>query len=209
MGKTAKLCTLVLLFGMAAAAIAEESLALPGYGRTYSSTSGVRGYWFQAPTNFVMTGFRVPNEGGHAEQTLEVVRFNGNTPPPAYPNTTNDFVSLYRQVRQAAGAILRPATPIAVAAGEVIGIYGGCGDAGSNTLYMSYGTPPGPFGSAIFGQPTTLTRSGMQYNLINEPMHNIWQEAAYEVSRVEMYYDIPEPAAFALLGLLGLTLRRR
>lgn len=190
---------LVLIVGLCVStAVAQTMMPLPPYGNTYSGN--VRGYWFTAPVNFTIVGLRVPDEQNYGLQSVEVVRFNNNTPPPAYPGTTNDFVSLARFVDQPSANIL--AVNIPVAAGEVIGIYGQCG------TRCSYGTPAGPFQTEILGQPTTLTRSGMQYTLNSGPMHDIWQEAAYQVSRVEMYY-IPEPASLMLLAVAGLVLRRR
>lgn len=150
--------------------------------------------------NFEIVGLRVPDEQNFGLQSVEVVRFNNNVPPPAFPAVTNDFVSLARFIDQPSANILPVSIP--VAAGEVIGIYGQCGNRNS------YAASVGPFQTEIFGQPTTLTRSGMQFTLNSGPMRDIWQEAAFEVSRVEMYY-IPEPASLMLLAVAGLVLRRR
>ncbi len=109
-------------------------------------------------------------------------------------------MSLARFVDQPSSQILPVNIP--VQAGEVIGIYGQCG------TRNSYAATLGPFQSEIFGQPVTLTRSGMQYTLNSGPMHDIWQEPPYEVCRVEMYY-VPEPATLGLLSLAALLLRRR
>jgi len=180
------------------AAVAQIMMPLPPYGNTYSGN--VRGYWFTAPVNFTIVGLRVPDEQNYGLQSVEVVRFNNNQPPPTYPATTNDFVSLARFVDQPSANILQVNIP--VQAGQVIGIYGQCG------TRNSYGTPAGPFQSQIFGHPVTLTRSGMQYTLNSGPMREIWQEPPYQVARVEMYY-IPEPASLGLFGLATLLLRRR
>ncbi len=49
--------------------------------------------------------------------------------------------------------------------------------------------PDGPYASEVLGLPTTLTRSGMQDNIAATPMHDIWEEAAFPVCRVEIYYE--------------------
>ena len=196
--KLSHLVSALVVLVCASAVLADEMMPLPAYGNSY--TGNVRGYWFEAPVDFVITGLRVPDEMNVGVQSVEVVKFDGNTPPPAYPLTTNAFVSQARFVDEPSANIL--AVNIPVATGEVIGIYGQCGGT------CSYGTPAGPFQTTILGMPTTLTRSGMQYTLNSGPMHDIWQEAAYQVSRVEMYY-VPEPATLGLLGLAGIALLRR
>jgi len=189
----------VLIVGLCVStAVAQTMMPLPPYGRTFSGN--VRGYWFTAPTDFTIVGLRVPDETNVGLQSVEVVRFNNNVPPPAYPAVTNDFVSLARFIDQPSANIIPVNIPVTT--GQVLGIYGQCGNRNS------YAATVGPFQTEIFGQPTTLTRSGMQYPLNSGPMRDIWQEAAFEVSRIEMYY-IPEPASLMLLAVAGLALRRR
>jgi hypothetical protein len=173
-------------------------MPLPQYARTFSGN--VRGYWFQAPVDFTIVGLRVPDETQQGVQSVEVVRFDNKVAPPAFPGVTNDFVSLARFVNEPSANIL--AVNIPVSMGDVIGLYGQANTANS------YGDPPGPFMTEIMGQPTTLTRSGMQFTLNSGPMHDIWTETAAQVSRVEMYY-IPEPATIGLLVAGGLALIRR
>ena len=187
----------VTVLGCVSTVTAQTLMPLPGYVRTF--TGSVRGYYFTAPVDFIIVGLRVPDELGNGLQSVEVVRFDGATPPPAFPGNTNAFVSLARFVDEPSANIL--AVNIPVLAGEVIGIYGQA--SGAN----SYG-PSGTFLSNIFGQPTTLTRSGMQARLNSGPMANIWSESAGPVSRVEMYY-IPAPGGVGLLAMGLIALRRR
>ena len=197
MRSTKALACLAVLVCVSAAA-AQVMMPLPAYGSTYSGS--VRGYWMEAPTDFTIVGLRVPDESGIGRQSVEVIKFDNNQPPPAYPNFTNAFVSLARFVDQPSANILPVNIPVST--GDILGLYGQCDRA------CSYGDPRGPFQSEIFGMPTTLTRSGMQYTLNSGPMHDVWQEPAGNVSRVELYY-VPEPATFGLLALGALVLLRR
>lgn len=190
---------LSLALASATCALADDMMPLPAFGNTYAGPN-VRGYWFTAPVNFTITGLRVPDESQQGIQSVEVVRFDGGTPPPAFPGTTNAFVSLARLIDQPSANIL--AVNIPIAAGDTIGVYGSCNGRGS------YGTPSGPFGSNVFGNPTTLTRSGMQFPINSAPMHDIWQEAAFQVSRVEVWY-VPEPSSLILLALGAISVVRR
>lgn len=156
-------------------------MPLPNFSSTFSSSSLTRGYWFQAPTDFVISGLRVPDETGNGRQNVEVVRFNNQTPPPSSPGT-NAFVSLARFVNQPSSNIL--SVNIAVSAGDVIGILGA---AGTSTMYNSYGQS-GDFATEIGGHPVTLTRMGMQHNLYTNPAHDIWQSPGGSIGRVEMWY---------------------
>ena len=189
----------------ASAVLADEMMPLPDFGNTFSSASRTRGYWFEAPVDFVMTGLRVPDESNHGLQNDEVVRFDGALPPPAWPGPgTNAFLSLARFIGEPSANILPVNIPVST--GDVIGILGACGDA--SMMHNSYGTPAGPFVTEILGQPTTLTRMILQSNLVPAPASDLMQEVPLAIARVEMYY-VPEPATLGLLGLAGIALLRR
>ena len=165
-------------------ASAQTQMPLPAYARTYSFSGHTRGYWFEAPIDFCIVALRVPDEMGHGLQNFAVVRFDGNVPPPAFSGTTNAFQVLEYIVAEPSAA--RIPVEIQVRSGEIIGIMGAAGD--SSIMRNSYG-PSGPFQSDIFGRPVTLTRMGMQHNLVTFRPSDIWTEPPSPVSRVEMYYD--------------------
>jgi hypothetical protein len=159
-----------------------QQAAMPAFTYTYSYVSNTRGYWFTAPRDFTLTGLQVANESGHALQNVEVVRFHPGVTPPAYATTTNAFTSLFRAVGQPSGSVIRMTIPIK--AGDVIGILGAAGDA--TNMHNSYGTAP--FTSAIFDQPVTLNRLGMQYNLATTPAKELWTESS-SLARVSLFYS--------------------
>src|SRR5690606_25502900 len=74
---------------------------------------------------------------------------------------------------------------ISVSQGDVIGVYGG--RLSGSSLSMSYGQSQ--VATTINGQATTLYRSGMQYNLNTQQMHDIWSENAASIARVTMYIN--------------------
>lgn len=148
-------------------------------------SSMVRGYYFTAPTDFVICSLYVADDASTAAQSIEVVRFNNGT-PPAFAGTTNDFVSLFYQANFA------PNTPIAcniqVNAGEIIGIYGARGGGQVNSYNgIQHNT-------TIDGFPVTLFRSGMQASLATGQMANIWSENNGRIGRVFMTYNCCTPS---------------
>jgi hypothetical protein len=172
---------LVAALGLAGSAIAQ--MPLPPFGSTFTSTL-TRGFWFQAPAGFVITGIAVPNEASQAFQVVEVIDL-GAAPPPAYPGLVTGTQLFYSNNTPAA-SIIPCAVPIA--AGTFIGILGACtSTVGSTTSYNSYTNLAGPFQSDILGIPTTITRFGTQFGIGAGGNNPCWQEAAATLSRVEVY----------------------
>ena len=169
---------------------------LEPFNRTFGSNY-TRGYWFTAPTDFLITGLRVPDEASAGVQNVEVVRFD--SPPPNYNDdpswnlddagqldfndaNTNQFVSLFRRVDVTGNSIIHTAIP--VREGDVIGILGATG---TTTMNNSYAIS-NEYMTEIFDETTTLKRLGMQYNLNTTQARNLWTEDGGAFSRVEMYY---------------------
>jgi hypothetical protein len=168
---------------LALAGTVQAQMPLPAFGNTFTATL-TRGFWFQAPTTFFITGLRVPNEANQAWQVVEVINF-GATPPPTWP-TVLPGTQLFYDNSTPAGTII-PAS-ILINAGDHIGILGACTSfIGSTTSYNSYGTPAGPFVSDILGLPTTITRFGTQFGISAGGNNPCWTEPAAQLSRVEVY----------------------
>jgi hypothetical protein len=176
--------TAILIAGLAMTSSVIAQIPLPAFGYTYTANQ-TRGYWFQAPVGFTIQGLQVPNEAGQFFQVVEVIDL-GAAPPPAYPGTVTG-TQLFYSNSVATGNIIPCGIPIAP--GAYIGILGACtSSVGNATSYNSYAGALGPFVSNILGNPVTLTRFGTQSGIAsnggNQPC---WQEAAYNISRVEMY----------------------
>ena len=152
-------------------------MPIPAHSSSYNGN--VRGYWFTAPTDFIVTGLRVPIDIS-GDQTIEIIRFNSG-PPPVFSGTTNDFISLGRWVGVSGSGFITCNIP--VSNGDHIGILG-C--RGTTT---SYGTPNN-YVTSINGNPVTLVRMGMQHPLTTYAAQDIWQEpSGSAIGRVEMYYE--------------------
>ena len=147
---------------------------LPPQSTTYSGMT--RGYWFTAPTTFVITGLMVPADASTGAQSIAVLKLNST--PPTYPSTTNGFTTLFLTQNNPASGIIP--VSLQVNQGDIIGIMGWRG--GIN----SYGTSP--FSTQILGQNVTLSRFGMQYSLDTTTPQNVWKDTtAGYLSRVSMY----------------------
>ncbi|MBL0202617.1 MAG: hypothetical protein IPP81_21425 [Chitinophagaceae bacterium] len=160
----------------------QSLLAMPAQSSTF--TGNVRGYWFTAPTDFVITSLSVPTTASSAGQSIAVVKFNGNTPPPVFSATTNAFTTeFFTRNNATAGSI--PCN-IPVAAGEVIGILGYRG------TINSYAN--GDHNTTIAGFPVQLQRLGMQFPLTTTNPQNIWREfgAGAFISRIEFEYSLSQ-----------------
>ncbi len=159
-------------------ALMDSAAPLPPHGSNYSGN--VRGYYFTAPVDFIISGLWVPTEASGGGQNIEVLLFDNQTPPPAWSATTNAFTSLgYWSNHDPLDTI---DVCIPVSAGDVIGIYGNRDDINS---YAS-----GPYQSMIGGVATTFTRTGMQLDLSTNQMANVFSEASGSISRVEFFYDL-------------------
>ncbi|HRP90648.1 MAG TPA: GEVED domain-containing protein [Edaphocola sp.] len=152
-------------------------MPLPSHGSVY--TGNVRGYWFVAPTDFTITGLRVPSEAGTGIQSIQVMKI---TPAPivVFPTMGTNFNTLYYTNTGANGTILP--VSIFVAAGDTIGILGQAGTSNS------YSSGSSPYSTVINGQTVSLGR------FINQAPLNTGAATAYSteltgsISRVEMYY---------------------
>ena len=149
-------------------------------------TGAIRGYYFTAPTSFIICGLQVPTDASNGLQTIRVVRFTAG-PPPLFAATTNNFVQLF-SITNAAGGII-PCN-ITVNTNDIIGVYGVRG-----ACVNSYG--PANFVTTIMGFPVTLRRSGMQSCPTNgAAMANVWYENSY-IARTWMYIGCCQVTATA------------
>jgi len=158
--------------------IAQTPISLCPMSTSFSSMS--RGYHFTAPCNFTICGLYVPDDISTGSQTVEVVRFTAGA-PPAFSSTTNSFVSLFYQATWAPNTMI-PCN-ITVNTGDIIGVYG-CRTPNSTNSYGQAACP-----TTIMGNAVTLYRSGMQYDLATQQMHDIWSEVNYYIGRVFMYIN--------------------
>jgi PKD repeat protein len=158
----------------------QTTIPLPTYGSSYAGNT--RGMWFVAPTNFVITGLRVPTDVGTGNQSVHLVKFASN--PPAYATTTTAFTTLYYAANVTGTAFIN--VNIQVHTGDIIGVLGARNN-GSGTGLTSYANATTPFSSSIAGLPITLTRLGWQGSILSSPAANFWTEAS-TVGRVEVRY---------------------
>lgn len=153
-------------------------MLMPGTGSAYPGN--VRGYFFTAPTDFVITGLYVPTFVSTADQNVALLLFDNQTPPPAYSSTTNAFTTLGYWTNFPSADTIRVC--IQVYAGDVIGVLG-C--RGNTNAYSA-----GSYTTSINGNNIVLERMGMQFPLASTAPQDVWTETGGSISVVEMFYDL-------------------
>jgi hypothetical protein len=148
---------------------------------TYSNpyNGNVRGYYFTAPTNFTISGLRVPTYANSGSQSIAVVKFTAGA-PPRYSSSTNSFIDLGYWANYTLSDTI--ATCIKIDSGDIIGIYG------SRAGYNAY-APSG--NTTINGYSVYFERSLMQDDLSTSAMHDIsaGNTVGGSISLVDMFYD--------------------
>ncbi|MGB0175520.1 MAG: LamG domain-containing protein, partial [Owenweeksia sp.] len=169
--KKAVLSLVFILNSLTHWSMAQTMMPIPSQNGDYA---GTRGYWFIAPTNFIITGLRVPTDASNNAQSIEVLKLHS----VANVDHSN-FTSLaYFQNVNNTNVI---ATNIVVQSGDTIAILGTRG------TITSYG--PGNYASNIGGKPITLYRiNSSNGHLSNGQVSVVRPFANFQIGRIEMYY---------------------
>ena len=107
--RKALLLTAFSIFLFTDAFKSQTLMQLPSQAATYCCNT--RGYYFQAPVDFLIVGLRVPTTASTANQSVAVLRFNSGA-PLAYPTTTNNFTTLALFQNIAGNNVLPVSIPI-------------------------------------------------------------------------------------------------
>jgi hypothetical protein len=140
-----------------------------------------RGLYFQAPTNFVITGLQVPDETKNGKQNVALYRMASK--PPAYSQSLS-VKPLFFAAGVDSSKVILVTPPVIVKKGDWIGVLGACGNA--SRLYNSYASPKAP--SRVLGIPITMYRFLMQANIVgNKGVGKVSSEDSFNISRVRIY----------------------
>lgn len=174
-----QLFILITLFFLGAnyQASAQTMMPMPPHSSNYAGY--VRGYWFIAPTDFTITGLKVPIEAGTGPQSIQVMKIHSGG-VAVYSTLGTNFTTLF-YVNNATNNVIQPVA-ITVNAGDTIGILGQ-----SNTT-TSYGPSQPVTPSTIGGFPVDLNRFLYQGPINVTQAPNYSSEATGSIGRIEMYY---------------------
>ena len=163
--------------------LATAQIAPSEYLRTFSSTL-TRGFVFQAPTNFIITGIRVPDEKQLGQQVVAIYRFKAK--PPAYSRSVQSTPAFFKK-DIASQTVIRVSPPLIIRKGEWLGTLGACYSKTAPTrMANSYGARS--FKSTVLGFPITLERMLMQKSINgNQGVGGISTEANGSLARVYLY----------------------
>ncbi|MHC4812570.1 MAG: hypothetical protein ACYTFN_05700 [Planctomycetota bacterium] len=133
-------------------------IGLSPYSSTYSSTTAVRGFYFVAPTAFLINGFEAPNTYKPAEPNQTVTCYVINPPPTGAHVVKAADIKFHGTGK--ANTVLKPTVPILVNKGDWVGVLGSChGTAATSSHRNSYGA--GSHKTTVLGQAITLNRLWM------------------------------------------------
>ncbi|MCB0700156.1 MAG: T9SS type A sorting domain-containing protein, partial [Chitinophagaceae bacterium] len=156
-------------------------MPLPNHNSVYSGSA--RGYWFVAPTNFTITGLRVPSQAGTGLQYIQLVKLGVMLPISAGSQTSNFTTLVY--INGATNGVIQSVN-IPISAGDIIGILG---TAGTSNSYAT-----GAYTTNVYGNNFTIQRFGYQGHITGGATSQVWgvaQGAGGSISRVELYYGQP------------------
>lgn len=177
---------IILLLTIVAGDVIAQTPFSPGAQIASYTATRVRGYHFTAASNFNICEVYVPNSMNSNMWHVEIVKFN-NSAPPAFPATTNAFVSQFYADSVTGNNSI--SCNVNVTSGDIMGIYGSRSQSNNNanTMANSYDSPN--YATTINGGGVTMRRSGMQFPLNNQQMHDIWSEVAYNCGRIIGYHS--------------------
>lgn len=158
-------------------------MTLPTHNNTHNSTT--RGFWFTAPTNFVITGIRVPTSAGTGSQYIQVMRLNSNFPISSSSPSTS-FTNLAYLSNMTSGQT--QTVNIQVNAGDVIGVFGTAG--------TSCSEGNGSYTTSIGGQTVVLNRleySGAINSSSATSYYGVANNSTASIGRVELFYNATQP----------------
>ena len=195
--KLVMICMVMLFTLIPVAVEAQSIIPIPPHGSVFSGNS--RGFWFTAPTDFVITGVRAPYDFNTTAQSVHLVKFN--TPPPAWSSTTTDFTTLHYSANVPDTNFIP--LNIQINSGDIIGVIAIriSGTGGSQT---SYASASGPYNSMIGTYPVTLARLGWQGHINNSQAVDFWTETGNPIGRAEIQYVMSIPTDGELSGFVNL-----
>jgi hypothetical protein len=160
------------------AGVCVAQIPMSKYVRTYTSSSRVRGFFFQCPTAFVVTHLQVPDEMNHGDYSVALYKMTA-APPAWSGNRAETAVAFASGVKSGDKYALK--TPVLYTKGEWLGVLGSAGAAGGN----SYGTAN--VSSTVLGAAVTLSRFLCQSPLGAAGNVNVSSEVNGPIARVRVY----------------------
>jgi PKD repeat protein len=115
-----------------------DPIRMPEYQQTYSYPQSVRGFYAQAPVNFTITAFAVPNEQNASHQSVWFFLCTRGQPSVSYRYYVMTAETLFLGTGPV-GSPLTPASPIVVQKDQWFGCLAACHDAKATVMHSSYG----------------------------------------------------------------------
>ena len=177
---TSSLCVSVGLL----ASVVTAQIAIPNYASSYTFSGHTRGFYFQAPTNFLVTHLQVPDERKHGKQMAALYRLTA-APPTTIPTAADTPVFFKANVPS--NQLIPVVPPVLYKKNEWFVVLGSCGAASPAASNNSYAVG-GDFKSTVLGLPITLVRAGMQLNIAAVSGKGpVWGNPGGPVNRVRVF----------------------
>jgi hypothetical protein len=161
---------------------AQLQIQLPPHSTVYAGIYA-RGYWFTAPTNFIITGLMVAPEAGTGQQYIHVMKCHD--PFPVATTGSSNFTTL-AYISGGAYNTIQPVN-IPIQQGDVICILGTA--TGIANSYAASGVVT----TTIAGYSVYLDRAGYQGSIETGPAATYWgegQATTGQIGRIHMWYAL-------------------
>ncbi len=159
-----------------------SQIAIPKYATKYTSQRA-RGTFFQAPTNFVITGLQAPDESKLGYQSVAIYKLKAA--PPAYSSTVAGTPAFFKS-KVPSDQYIPVLPPVVVRKNEWIVVLGVCHTLTGKTYTSSYGASK--FKSSVLGFPMTLQRCGTQEDFVGlSGKCKLWSEVNGNNGRVRIF----------------------
>jgi len=160
-------------------------LPIAEFSRTYSISSQVRGFWFQAPTNFTVIGFNVPNEQKVSQQVVAFYTF-AKDPGGSITPTAADL-KFFTPTPVKSDQVIKPAAPIQVAKGEWVAVLGAAYDPTLTTPIYHNSYSASSMNMQVLGKPFTAKRLTTGNLLSQKGLGGLGFASSGNCARVEIY----------------------
>lgn len=160
-----------------------HELDVGAHNGAITSSTESPGFYFEAPTDFTITGLRVPLEIGHKAQSVQAVKLAG---PLTVGVSTSSFTTMAYHKGITGADFIKVSIP--VKKGDAMIIVGGRG--APSLAFSSFGGV-NSYTTKVDGKPMVLSKGRVLSNISSAQGGSVRRISGGELYRVELRYTVP------------------